>query len=45
MVGVLLEFNKDGVGSLSFYLNGILLGKAFDNMAAGTYYPSVTMIR
>lgn len=43
-IGVLLEFNSNGTCNLSFYRNGLNLGRAFDNIPANTYYPCVSML-
>ena len=44
VIGVLLEFRaSDGVGCLPFFRNGNSLGKAFENIPAGTYFPCVSM--
>ena len=44
VIGVLLEFNEAGIGNLTFYRNGVTLGKAFDNLSAGMYYPCVSLL-
>lgn len=41
IIGVLLEF-RSGLGSLSFYRNGVKCGEAFNNLT-GTFYPAVSM--
>lgn len=44
VIGVLLEFRvSDGVGSLSFFRNGTSLGKAFENIPPGMYFPCISM--
>lgn len=44
IIGVLLEFRaSDGVASLTYFRNGNSLGKAFENIPPGTYYPLVSM--
>lgn len=42
-IGVLLEFGADDKGSLTFFKNGKLVGKLYENMKAGTYLPCVSM--
>lgn len=44
-VGCLLEFSPHGTASLTFYRNGNLVGKAFDNSLPAdiVYYPCVSM--
>ena len=42
-IGVLLEFSKEGEGSLTFYKNGVTNGKCFDGIPPGTYYPCVAL--
>mmetsp|Transcript_43391 Transcript_43391/g.51032 ORF Transcript_43391/g.51032 Transcript_43391/m.51032 type:complete len:182 (+) Transcript_43391:1-546(+) len=39
IIGVLLEFTN-GIGSLFFYKNKMFVGRAFDNLPKGTYYPA-----
>ena len=43
VLGVLLEFGDDQVGHLTFYQHGRTLGKAFNNIPPGTYYPCVSL--
>ncbi|CAK69624.1 unnamed protein product (macronuclear) [Paramecium tetraurelia] len=40
-IGVLLEF-RSGIGTLSFYRNGVKCGEAFNNLT-GTFYPALSM--
>ncbi|CAD8175890.1 unnamed protein product [Paramecium octaurelia] len=40
-IGVLLEF-RSGLGTLSFYRNGVKCGEAFSNLT-GTFYPALSM--
>ena len=43
-IGVLLEFNKEGLGSLTFYKNGKSFGVCFhESMPPNTYYPCVAL--
>ena len=42
-IGVLLEFNKEGQGSLTFYKNGKTFGMCYDGMLPNTYYPCVAL--
>ena len=42
-VGVLLSFGESNKGSVSFFLNGVNLGVAFDNLPKNTYYPAVAL--
>ena len=42
-IGVLLEFNKEGLGTLTFYKNGKSFGVCFDQMPPNTYYPCVAL--
>jgi hypothetical protein len=44
IVGVLFEFDAKGLGHLSFFKNSKLIGKAFDNIPADTYYPVVSLL-
>jgi hypothetical protein len=42
-IGVLLEFTSTG-GQVTYYRNGVSLGKAFDNLPQGTMlYPCVSL--
>jgi len=44
VIGVLLEFRAvDGVASLTYFRNGNTLGKAFENIPVGTYFPCISM--
>jgi len=38
---VLLEF-RSGLGSLSFFRNGVKCGEAFNNLS-GVFYPAISM--
>ena len=42
-IGVLLEFNKEGLGSLTFFKNGKSFGVCFEQMPPNTYYPCVAL--
>lgn len=43
-IGVLLEFDpKNGLGSLTLFINGGSVGKAFEDMKAGEYYPCMSL--
>ena len=42
-IGVLLEFGRDGLGTLTFYKNGKSFGVCFDRLPAQTYYPCVAL--
>ena len=42
-IGVLLEFNKVGIATLSFYKNGQSFGIAYDNIQPGMYFPFVSL--
>ncbi|KAM3135484.1 negative regulation of SNARE complex assembly [Paramecium bursaria] len=41
IIGVLLEF-RNGLGTLSFYRNGVKCGEAFNNLQ-GVFYPALSM--
>ena len=43
VIGVLLEFNKEGSASLTFFKNGKTFGMCFDGMPPNTYYPCVAL--
>ena len=43
VIGVFLEFSKEGDGTLTFYRNGVTNGKCFDCIPPGTYYPCVAL--
>jgi hypothetical protein len=42
-IGMLLEFNEDGL-DVSFFLNGIDLGVAFQKLPKNKYFPCVVML-
>ena len=42
-IGVLIEFNKEGFGSLTFYKNGKSFGMCYDGMPPNTYYPCIAL--
>lgn len=43
-IGVLLEFDAEsGISSLSFFRNGGLLGKAFEDIQASEYFPCLSI--
>jgi len=41
-IGLLLEF-EDGVGTLNFFNNGGHLGKSITDIAAGEYFPCLSL--
>lgn len=41
---MLLEFKLDGIAELTFYRNGTSLGKAFESIPQGIYYPCVSLM-
>ena len=43
VIGVLLEFSKEGDGTLTFYKNGHSMGKCYDRIPPNTYYPVVAL--
>ena len=43
VIGVLLEFNKEGLATISFYKNGRSFGPCYERMPAQTYYPCVAL--
>ena len=43
-IGVLLEFNPDnGMGSITFFINGASVGQAFSDIKAGEYHPCLSV--
>ena len=42
-IGVLIEFNKEGYGSLTFFKNGKTFGMCYDGMPPNTYYPCIAL--
>ena len=42
-IGVLIEFNKEGFGSLTFYKNAKSFGMCYDGMPPNTYYPCIAL--
>lgn len=42
-IGILLEFNEQGTGKMTFFKNGKLLGSPFTKIKPGTYYPCVSL--
>ena len=41
--GTLLEFDGEGKGSLTFFRNGASMGQLFTEIAAGEYYPCISL--
>ena len=43
VIGVLLEFNEDGKGQLTFFKNGASMGKVYSDIKEGDYTPCISM--
>ena len=44
VIGLLLEFDPDnGQGQITFFINGASVGKAFENIKEGEYYPCLSL--
>lgn len=43
VLGVLLEFDNNRKGSLTFFRNGACMGQLFKDIVEGEYYPCVSM--
>jgi len=42
-IGVLLEFNKEGFGTLAFYKNGRPFGQCYTGLPPHTYFPCIAL--
>lgn len=43
-IGFLLEFDKAGGANLSFFKNGLLMGRPFVGLPLRTYHPCVSLM-
>lgn len=44
-IGVLLEFKANGQGELTVFKNGASIGKLYDDIPAGEYFPCLSINR